>query len=315
MSSQHFRDQLASRKGETDMADYVSLTAQRELKVPVPPITLQRAIAATLGVLRDKIEVNRRMNETLEQIARAIFKSWFIDFDPIRAKIEGRDTRLTPDIAALFPDRFIETENGEMPEGWRQANFASLVEPISDVVKAEEFSPEEPYIGLEHMPRRSITLGYWGATEELASHKARFRQGDILFGKLRPYFHKVGRALVNGICSTDIVVLRPTATHCGALALFVASSDAFVAFNDVASTGTKMPRTSWGRMREYPIALPTAEAASAFQHLAAPMLDRIHLNVFESRSLAALRDLLLPKLMSGKIRVRDAERLVGEAGT
>lgn len=284
------------------------------LPVRVPPLSEQRAIAHILGTLDDKIELNRRMSETLEGIARAIFKSWFVDFDPVRAKMEGRDPGLAPEIAALFPDRLVQTENSKLPEGWRQATFDELARPLTDVVRAEELSSDEPYIGLEHMPRRSITLAEWGSTEELASHKVRFRQGDILFGKLRPYFHKVGYALIDGVCSTDIVVLRPTHEHFGALLLFTASSDAFVAFNDMASTGTRMPRTSWGRMREYGIALPKAEVADAFQRLVEPMLDRIRISVFQSRTLAALRDLLLPKLMSGEIRIKDAEKLLGEAG-
>ncbi len=293
---------------------YLTVASLSALTLDIPPADEQRAIAHILGTLDDKIEVNRRMSETLEEIARAIFKSWFVDFDPVRAKMEGRDPGLAPEIAALFPDRLVETENSELPEGWPQVTFDELARPVTDVVRAEELSSDEPYIGLEHMPRRSITLAEWGSTEELASHKVRFRQGDILFGKLRPYFHKVGYALIDGVCSTDIVVLRPTHEHFGALLLFTASSDAFVAFNDMASTGTRMPRTSWGRMREYAIALPKAEVADAFQRLVEPMLDRIRVSVFQSRTLAALRDLLLPKLMSGEIRVKDAEKLLGQAG-
>lgn len=292
---------------------YLTISALSALRLQLPPLPEQRAIAEVLGVLDDKIEVNRRLNETLEGFARAIFKSWFVDFDPVRAKMEGRDLGIAPEISALFPGQFVQTENREVPAGWKSARFEELARPITDVVPAEELSPDERYIGLEHMPRRCITLAEWGAAAELSSHKARFRHGDILFGKLRPYFHKVGLALIDGVCSTDIVVLRPTAAYFGALALFAASSDDFVAFTDVASTGTKMPRTSWGRMREYDIALPTAEVAGAFQDLVEPMLDRIRVSVFQSCTLAALRDLLLPKLMSGELRVKDAERLLDQS--
>jgi type I restriction enzyme, S subunit len=254
------------------------------------------------------------MKETLACVARTIFKSWFVDFDPVRAKMAGRAPGIAPAISALFSDRFVQTENREMPAGWTPATFEELARPVTDVVPAGELSPDERYIGLEHMPRRSITLAEWRAAADLSRHKSRFRKGDILFGKLRPYFHKVGLALIDGVCSTDIVVLRPTAARFGALALFAASSDDFVAFNDVASTGTKMPRTSWGRMREYGIAVPTAGVAGAFQHLVEPMLDRIRVSVFQSRTLAATRDLLLPKLMSGEVRVKDAERRRDRSG-
>jgi type I restriction enzyme S subunit len=305
-----------------DFQSYNSGSAQPSLNrnfvhpipIDVPPVFEQRAIAHILATLDDRIEANRRMNEMLEGIARAIFKSWFINFDPVRDKVEGCDSCLAPEVAAIFPNRLVESESGEVPEGWAQATFEEVAKPGTDVVQPEELLPDEPYIGLEHMPRRSIALAEWGVAAELSSHKVRFRQGDILFGKLRPYFHKVGIALIDGVCSTDIVVLRPTAKDFGALVLFVASSDAFVAFNDIASTGTKMPRTSWSRMREYSLTVPDAAVANSFEQYVTPMLDRIRLGVLHSRTLTALRDLLLPKLMSGEIRVQDAERLLEESG-
>ncbi len=100
------------------MAPYVSLTSQRALRIVIPPLPEQRAIAHILGTLDDKIELNRRMSETLEEMARALFKSWFVDCDPVRAKMEGRDTGLPPDLAALFPDRLVDSELGPIPEGW-----------------------------------------------------------------------------------------------------------------------------------------------------------------------------------------------------
>ena len=118
--SRAFREQLDSRKGETDMADYVSLTTQRTLKVTVPPLAEQKAIADILGTLDDKIELNRRMNETLEAIARAIFKSWFVDFDPVRAKMDGRQPEgMDAATAKLFPDSIEDSEIGDLPRGWR----------------------------------------------------------------------------------------------------------------------------------------------------------------------------------------------------
>lgn len=113
-----FHAQLATRAGETDMAPYVSLTSQRGFSVIIPPISEQRAIAHILGTLDDKIEVNRQMAATLGAMARALFKSWFVDFDPVRAKAEGRDPGLPSHLTALFPDRLVEVEKGELPDGW-----------------------------------------------------------------------------------------------------------------------------------------------------------------------------------------------------
>jgi type I restriction enzyme, S subunit len=116
--SRQFREQLAGLAGSTDMAPYLSLIDQRRMHITLPPLPEQRAIAHILGTLDDKIELNRRMNETLEGMARALYKSWFVDFDPVRAKAEGRAPGLPTDIADLFPARFEDSELGEIPQGW-----------------------------------------------------------------------------------------------------------------------------------------------------------------------------------------------------
>ena len=169
----------------------------------------QRAIAHILGTLDDKIELNRRRNETLEAMARALFKSWFVDFDPVRAKMEGRDTGLPQHLADLFPDRLVESELGEIPEGWEVGTLDSVALETRNGLKPTEVDGATPYIGLQHMPRRNIALSDWGRADEVSSGKLRFRQGQILFGKLRPYFHKVGIAPLDGVCSTDVVVMEP----------------------------------------------------------------------------------------------------------
>jgi len=128
LRSPAFRAQLATRSGETDMAPYISLTSQRGLSVILPPIGTQRAIARILGSLDDKIELNRRMNETLEALARTLFKSWFVDFDPVRARAEGRaPAGMDAETAALFPDSFEETELGMVPKGWRISKIGDAV--------------------------------------------------------------------------------------------------------------------------------------------------------------------------------------------
>src|SRR3989454_11871485 len=127
LRSPGFHAQLATRAGETDMAPYVSLTSQRGLHVTLPPITTQRTIGHILGKLDDKIELNRRMNETLESIARALFTSWFVDFDPVRAKAERRETGLPKPVADLFPDSFQDSELGEIPKGWGTHRLGELL--------------------------------------------------------------------------------------------------------------------------------------------------------------------------------------------
>ena len=266
----------------------------------------QRAIAHTLGTLDDKIELNRRMNETLEAMARALFKSWFVDFDPVRAKMEGRDTGLPPDIADLFPDWLVDSELGEIPEGWEVGRLGDVAALRRRGVDPASVATDTPYIGLADMPRGSIALTDWGGAGSVFSRKSAFEAGDILFGKLRPYFHKVGIAPVDGVCSTDIVVLGAREPKWSAFVLACVSSSAFVAHTSQATTGTKMPRTSWKAMKRYELCRPKDDVAAEFQLLVTPILRRIVGNIHESRTLGAVRDTLLPKLMSGELRLAKA---------
>lgn len=283
--------------------------------VRLPPLPEQRAIAHILGTLDDKIELNRRMNETLESIARAIFKSWFVDFDPVRAKASGeapesicRRLGLTPDLLALFPDRLVDSELGEIPEGWKIGTFGDVAEHPRRGIQPAEIAAATPYIALEHMPRRCIALSTWDMADDLESNKFQFRKGEILFGKLRPYFHKVGVAPVDGVCSTDIVVVTPKGEGWFGFVLGHVSSDAFVEHANAGSTGTKMPRTSWNDMARFSIVIPSDALSDAYTGFVRPMVDRIIASIYEGRTLAGLRDALLPKLLSGELRVPVAEK-------
>jgi type I restriction enzyme S subunit len=138
------------------------VTYLRSIEIPVPPLSVQLDIARILGSLDDKIELNRRMNETLEAMAQALFKSWFVD----------------------------STQAG-LPEDWREGRLGDVAENPRRGVQPDAVAQTTPYIGLEHMPRRCIALSNWGYADEVESNKFEFKRGEILFGKLRPYFHKV----------------------------------------------------------------------------------------------------------------------------
>jgi len=328
VSNQAFTEYLITReKGAAYPA--VSPEDIANAKIPFPPLPEQRAIAHILGTLDDKIELNRRMSQTLEEMARAIFKSWFVDFDPVRAKAAVRREHpdwtnaqvsraacpnLKPEIAELFPDRFVDSELGEIPEGWGVGRLGDVAEHTRRSVQPNSVAPDTPYIALEHMPRRCIALSDWGTAEGIESNKFEFRKGEILFGKLRPYFHKVGVAPVDGVCSTDIAVISPRTPHWFAFVLGVISSDDFVEYTNAGSTGTKMPRTSWTEMARYNIVLSPEALAQAFNDKVQPQVERIITAINESRTLASLRDALLPKLISGEIRVKDAELFLEEQG-
>jgi type I restriction enzyme S subunit len=315
------------------VAERLNLPTIRALPILIPPLAEQKAIAAVLGALDDKIELNRRMNATLEAIARALFQSWFIDFDPVRQKLdrtqnqptpaasrhplpmgEGRgegalgllDGRppaaLDPATAALFPEHLEESPLGHIPQGWTAGKFGDIGTNSRRGIQPSDIAPNTPYIALEHMPRRCIALGDWDDSADVASGKSAFKKGEILFGKLRPYFHKVGVAPFDGVCSTDILVLAPKSPEWFGFLLGHASGDELIQFTDLASTGTKMPRTNWGDISSFKVALPPKPIAAAFTHIIQPMLDRIHANLHQSHTLATLRDTLLPKLLSGELQ-------------
>ena len=296
---------LAGATGST----FPNLSSQQLAGIPVPPLceTQQRAIAHILGTLDDKIELNRRMNRTLEEMARTIFQDWFVDFGPVRAKLEGREPYLPPDLWSLFPDRLVDSELGEMPEGWEVGKVEDVAGQRRIGAKPEQIDPNTPYIALEHIPRQCIALSEWDKAEGLASSKFRFEEGDILFGKLRPYFRKVGVAPLNGVCSTDIVVVSPKSKDWFGFVLGHLASPEFVDYADATSTGTRMPRTNWADMASYKVPLPSRELANAFTGQVQPWVSKIVLAIHESRSLAAQRDVLLPKLASGEIRMGDTD--------
>ena len=298
---------LAQATGST----FPNVSASLLANIPYPILgeTEEAFIAHVLGSLDDKIELNRQINETLEQMARALYKSWFVDFDPVRAKLDGLWRRgeslpgLPAELYDLFPDRLVASELGEIPEGWEVGKIGDVASQRRQQVRPDYIDGETAYIGLEHIPRRSIALSEWGKAEGLASGKFRFKEGDILFGKLRPYFHKVGVAPLDGICSTDIVVVSPILADWFGFTLGHLSSTEFVGYTDAASTGTRMPRTNWDDMALYKVPLPTQREAKAYTELIQPWVDKIVLSLHESRSLAAKRNALLPELVSGTLRV------------
>lgn len=285
----------------------------KALDVTLPSPHEQRAITHILGTLDDKIELNRKMNETLEAMVRALFKSWFMDFDPVRAKAEGRDPGLPKHIADLFPDSFEDSELGEIPRGWEMGMLGDVAEHPRRGIEPHSITPDTPYIALEHMPKQCIALSDWGVADGLESNKFEFKKGEILFGKLRPYFHKVGVAPIDGVCSTDIVVVAPKNPFWFGFILGKVSSEEFVEYTNAGSTGTKMPRTSWADMARYAIVLPPKTIAEAFTERLQPAIDRIIAGIHEAHTLATLRDTLLPKLISGELKVTNAGRFAKAA--
>ena len=284
-------------------------------ELTVPPLADQREIAGLLNALDDRIALLRETNTTLEAISQALFKSWFVDFDPVRAKQRGlAPAGMDEATAALFPDSFEESALGLVPIGWRVGTLGDVSLNPRLGAKPENIPPETPYFGLEHMPRRSIALANAGTAEGLESGKFWFERDDVLFGKLRPYFHKVGLAPTRGVCSTDILVVRPNGPSLLGFIAMHASSDALIAHTTMLSNGARMPRTSWQDIADFKVVLPPQEVAAAFNGVAYALFERIFTNIDAARALSETRDTLLPRLISGQLRLPEAQAQIEVEG-
>ena len=314
LRSPSFHAQLATRAGETDMAPYVSLTSQRGLSVTLPPIDIQRAIAHILGTLDDKIELNRRLNETLEAMARALFKSWFVDFDPVRVMAEGRDPGLPKHLADLFPDSFEDSELGEIPRGWE----VKLISDLANIVGGTTPSTKESTYW-------DAGTHAWATPKDLAALSVPVlldterRITDAGLAHVSSGLLPRGTVLMSSRAPIGYLAVAetPVAINQGFIAMLSKSGTsnlfllhwASVAHEEIVrrangSTFLEISKTSF---RPIPVVTPSADAMRKFEQLARPLYERIVECVRESRNLAVLRDTLLPQLVSGELRVKNAE--------
>ena len=277
-----------------------------------PPET-QRTIVRLLSALDASILTLQQQNAALESITMTLFRSWFVDFDPVHAKAAGNvPEAMSPQLAALFPSEFVDSEIGQIPSGWHQGTIGDIAINSRAQAKPGKIPVDTPYVGLEHVPRRSLSLTSWGSSSELESGKFFFNKDDVLFGKLRPYFHKVVLTPTSGVCSTDILVIRPKSKGwLGFLCMHIFST-AFIEHATQLSDGARMPRTNWSDTAGYKVALPTEVLVREYQRLVEPFFALMHENILCIRRLAELRDHLLPRLISGKLAPKEAEAAVAE---
>jgi len=290
------------------------LASLRSISIPVPPLSEQRAIAHILGTLDDKIERNRRMNETLEAMARALFKSWFVDFDPVRAKSEGRDPSLPKPLADLFPDSFEESELGEIPKGWDVIPLPNAIEvnPTRSLRKGEV----APYLDMANMPSQGHTPDV--VIDRPFGSGMRFMNRDTLVARITPCLENGKTAYVDflqesqvGWGSTEFIVMRPKPPLPEEFAYCLARSEGFREFAIQSMTGSSgRQRVPVESLSHYLLAAPPKQVAKRFGSLVRPLFARASAAAREARVLAALRDALLPKLISGELLVKSAERFI-----
>ena len=302
MSGREFFDQYKVVAGQTDMAEYVSLRDQYEMRITLPTIRQQRAVARVLGTLDDRIELNRRMNETLEAMARALFRSWFVDFDPVRARMEGRDPGLPGPLAGLFPNRLVDSGTGPIPEGWSTGTLEDVASLNPESWNARNAPERVAYVDLANTKR--------GRIERIESHRWRtapgrarrvLRPGDTIVGTVRPgngSFALIGRDGLTG--STAFAVLRPRTPHDRELVWCAATSRGTLERLAHLADGGAYPAVRPRAVADTRVVLADVAVRKAFSSLTARWLDRVEHNGRESGKVAALRDALLPPLVSGR---------------
>ena len=313
LTSPGFNDYVEKSTIQTGVP-HINLGLLRETPVVWPDLRTQAAIAAVLGALDDKIELNRRMNETLEAMARAIFKDWFVDFGPTRAKMEGRAPYLAPDIWSLFPDRL---DDEGKPEGWTSYSLGRLASQHTASV-APSSSPNEVF---EHFSLPAYDAGRsptHDLGETIKSNKTTLPKDAVLLSKLNPEIERVWipepASGKRQVCSTEFLVFTP---HAGGnrpllFGLFTELSFRTLLQSMVTGTSKSHQRISPPALLGRQILIGSEPTFDQYAAVTEPLLARTLANRSESRTLAATRDFLLPKLMSGEVRVKDAEKLVGE---
>lgn len=311
LKSPAFRGYLHGLLGDKSAQPNASASAMTQAPLSIPAdLEEQRAIAAILGALDDKIELNRRMNETLEAMARAIFNDWFVDFGPTRAKAEGRAPYLSSDLWDLFPDAL---DDEDTPVGWARGVACDLF----------DFNPRErivrwaraPYLNMAALPTNGLVPD--APSEREYKSGSKFRDGDTLFARITPCLENGKTAFVFGLGdgvigtgSTEFIVIRSRKPVPAATSYLLSRSPAFRRHAERSMTGTSgRQRANADAVAQFNVALPNETGIwQAMSEIIDPMFDRIIGNAYESRTLARTRDLLLPKLMSGEIRLAQAEK-------
>ncbi len=265
------------------------------LPIKLPKIEDQKIIEKILSDLDFKIELNQRMNKTIEAIGQALFKRWFVDFE--------------------FPDEngkpykssggeMIESELGMIPKRWKIGKLNDLVDNIKFPLQAGEEISKRKYVPIDNLPMHQIGLTSYLPYSDAQSSLIGFEKDDILIGAMRVYFHRVNLAPFSGVTRATCFVLRPKDKNLLSYSLFLLNQDETISFANSHSKGSTMPYAVWNESFEnMPVLVPNDNILKEFNNQLYPLLCRIRDTIFESRNLSQIRDSLLPKLMSGEIRV------------
>jgi type I restriction enzyme S subunit len=301
------------------------------IKLPVflPTLSEQKSIAHILGTLDDKIELNQKMNQTLEETAKAIFKSWFVDFDPVRAKAEGHPTSLPPEISDLFPDELIESDIGEVPKGWKNKALGDQITLIKgrSYKSAELIDSDTALVTLKSFHRGG---GY--RFDGLKSYAGAFKpeqvvhEGDLIIALTdvtqaadvigKPAIVRSSNQYRQLVASLDvgIIKVKDHSTFTKEFCYFLMLSSRYTQHSLGYTSGTTVLHLAKDATANFEVSMPPTKLIDAFTEISSNIMQRIFAAEKENQTLSDLRDTLLPKLISGELRIPDAEKFLEEAG-
>jgi len=331
MNSQEFLNQIGYLKGQTDMADYVSLRDQRKITATIPSTDVQQLVVAVLKPIDDRIALLRETNTTLEAIAQALFKSWFVDFDPVRAKQQGREPEgMDAETAALFPNSFEESELGLVPSGWE----VSFVKDVTEIIKGKSYSSKDladnhdtALVSLKSF-ERSGGFRLDGFKPYTGSYKPSqvVVPGDLIiaYTDVTQAAELIGKpAIVVGVAeyqtlvaSLDVGILRPDIEKVSRQFLYgLCKTESFQSHTFAHTSGTTVLHLAKDGVGSFQFVLPPIELILSFSAIAESLSERRQINIDQIRNLATLRDTLLPRLISGQLRLPNAAGMVAETLT
>ena len=294
LRSQLFQTQIMNYHVGT-MIPHFKKSDLDKLLIPVPDMKIQEYIGNLYYNFSYKIEVNNQINKTLENIAQTIFKQWFVDFEfPNGAKEPYKSSG----------GEMVESELGMIPKGWEVTYLRKIIDIVKQGTKPGEYLKSRKYNPIDTLPMKTIAMNDYKSYEEAKSSLILFEKYDILVGAMRVYFHRVNLAPYKGITRTTTFVLRSKRKEDMPYNLFLINMNETIEYAEKTSKGSTMPYAVWENgMGNFVIAHPSKALRDRFFEIIQPLLDSIINRSNENKALMALRDSLLPKLMSGEIRV------------
>ena len=273
-----FKKDVRDNYGSGSAIPRIVLKDFKRMPISYPDLDEQRRIVASLVAIDDRILLNTAINENLESQAQAIFKAWFVDFEPF---------------------------GGVMPEDWRIGSLSEICGYSKDKVNIEDLTLDTYYSTENMQPNRQGAVQ--ATTLPTIKQTTACKKGDVLISNIRPYFKKIIYCFADCGCSTDVLCFVPNKSEYSAFLYCALYSNKFFDYMVAGSKGTKMPRGDKQQIMMYPICIPSTEYVEQFSKIVAPMLETVYINRLEANDLAILRDTLLPKLMKGEIDVSEVK--------